>query len=193
MPAIPPGSRDSADSRPLRRRSTGTGCAERGSAAVEFALVVPVLVMLLLGIVTGGIVYSRAIALTDAVRESARFGATGDATTPATWAADVIARERSTQIDDSTQTTAVCVQLWKSTGPTTGSAVASACDQGSFGTPTLTDSDPAMPAPPTGLTAGTCVVRVVTARKYQIVLAPFPSIDGTMKRGAVARYERSTC
>jgi Flp pilus assembly protein TadG len=168
--------------------------AERGAAALEFALVVPVLVMLLVGIVTGGVTYSRGIALTDAVRESARFGATGDATTPATWASDVIAQERATQIDDLSQGTAVCVQLWKGTAAAgaavTGSTV---CDQGTFGTPPLTATDTSFPAVPSSVVAGTCVVRVLAARKWTIDIPPFPSVSGTMKRGAVARYERSTC
>ena len=178
--------------RPGRRCRARSGRSERGSAALEFALVVPVLIMLLLGIVTAGIAYSRGIGLTDAVRQSARFGATGDATVPATWAADVIARERTTQIDDSAKTSAVCVQLYKATSATTGGAVTSVCDQGTFGS-TLSVSDPDFPAPPSGLTAGSCVVQVLAARKYSITLAPFPSISGTMKRGAVARYERSSC
>ncbi len=55
---------------------------ERGAVAVEFALVLPVLVMLLLGITTAGLSYSHAIGLTNAVREGSRFGATTLATTP---------------------------------------------------------------------------------------------------------------
>ena len=53
---------------------------ERGAVAVEFALVLPLLVMLLLGIATTGLSYTHAIGVTNAVREGARFGATADAT-----------------------------------------------------------------------------------------------------------------
>jgi hypothetical protein len=150
--------------------------------------------MLLMGIVTGGLTYSRGIALTDAVRETARFGATGDATTPATWANDVIAQERTTQIDDSGSSTAVCVQLWKGTAAA-GAAVANStsCDQGTFGTPALAVTDTDFPAVPSSVVAGTCVVRILAARKWTITIPPFPSVSGTMKRGAVARYERSSC
>jgi hypothetical protein len=36
-------------------------------------------------------------------------------------------------------------------------------------------------------------VRILAARKWTITIPPFPSVSGTMKRGAVARYERSSC
>ena len=101
---------------------------ERGAVAVEFALVLPVLVMLLLGITTSGISYSHAIGATNAVREGSRFGATADAGVPATWAGDVIKRVRGTQFDDPTSETAVCVQLWqKGTDRSAGAAARARC------------------------------------------------------------------
>lgn len=65
-------------------RNTGAHChaqslrkrSEYGAAAVEFALVVPLLAMLLIGTVTVGLAYSDHVALTNAVREGARLGAT---------------------------------------------------------------------------------------------------------------------
>jgi Flp pilus assembly protein TadG len=47
--------------------------------AVEFALVFPLLVMLLFGIITAGISFAHSLGLTNAVREGARFGAISDA------------------------------------------------------------------------------------------------------------------
>jgi Flp pilus assembly protein TadG len=47
---------------------------ERGQALVEFALVLPILAMLILGIVQFGIVFHDYVALTDAVRAGARQG-----------------------------------------------------------------------------------------------------------------------
>src|SRR5687768_2460716 len=105
-----------------------------GAVAVEFALIFPLLVMLLLGTTTAGLSYSRAVGLANATREGARFGATADAcgtaiTAPpctaslaggTTWANDTINRVRVTQADDSdttaTSSTSVCVQLFKKTG-----------------------------------------------------------------------------
>jgi len=167
----------------------------RGSAAVEFALIVPILVLLLVGTVSIGITYARSIALTDGVRESARFGATADASV-ASWAQDVISQERGAQVDAATKPTAVCVQLWRVTATTptpAGTAVATSCDQGSFGSPALATSDASFPAVPSSVAVGGCVVRVLAARKYTVSLPPLSSVSGVLKRGAVASYERSSC
>lgn len=49
---------------------------ERGAALVEAALVTPLLLMILVGLVTAGLAFSRSIALQNAAREGSRFGAT---------------------------------------------------------------------------------------------------------------------
>lgn len=49
---------------------------ERGSNVVEFALVLPILIMIMFGIFYGGLAYDRQLTLTQAAREGARFGAT---------------------------------------------------------------------------------------------------------------------
>jgi hypothetical protein len=49
---------------------------EHGSNAVEFALVLPILIMILFGIFYGGLAYDRQLTLSQAARESARYGAT---------------------------------------------------------------------------------------------------------------------
>jgi Flp pilus assembly protein TadG len=46
--------------------------SDRGAAAVEFALVLPVLIVLILGIVEFGRVYNVQISITNAAREGAR-------------------------------------------------------------------------------------------------------------------------
>lgn len=175
--------------------------SDRGAAAVEFALILPVLVMILLGTITAGVTYSRGIALTNAVREGARFAATGN-TSAGTYSSDVVGKVRGTQYDDSataaTSSTAVCVQVWTYTTPgsNAGSGTAS-CPAAGAAAPSLTmpgkDTYPAVPALSASGTAGTCVVRVLAARKFSITLGIFPSLDGTLTRGAVARYERATC
>jgi len=50
---------------------------ERGAAMVEFALILPILVLFVFGIVEFGRAYSARIQLTAAVREGARAGALG--------------------------------------------------------------------------------------------------------------------
>jgi hypothetical protein len=49
---------------------------EGGASLVEFALVLPLILMLILGMVTAGIAYNEKMALAHAARESSRFGAT---------------------------------------------------------------------------------------------------------------------
>ena len=50
---------------------------DRGAAAVEFALVLPVLVVLLFGMVQFGIAYDAQLKVTHAAREGARMAAVG--------------------------------------------------------------------------------------------------------------------
>lgn len=61
--------------RPLRAaRPSGDG--DSGASLVEFALVLPVFMMVLLGMFTGGLAYSRKLSIAQAAREGARYGAT---------------------------------------------------------------------------------------------------------------------
>lgn len=170
----------------MRKRS------EHGAVAVEFALVLPILIMLLLGITTAGVSYAHALGVTNAVREGARFGATTDATS-ATWADDVIKRVRATQFDDDTDPatadTAICVQLWKA-----GSGeLLYKCHQGdgsvspALNRPMTFDAKPEVPD---GLPADTCVVRVIAARNFTISTGVLPTWNRTAVSYAVARYER---
>ena len=49
---------------------------ESGAVAVEFALILPILVMLLLGVTTAGLTYSDHLAITNAAREGGRQSTT---------------------------------------------------------------------------------------------------------------------
>src|SRR5438445_8283280 len=94
---------------------------ERGAALVEFALILPVFMMLLLGLISGGQDYNHKLDLTHAVREGARYGSTLPSSTPlgsftsgtcagATWAnvvqSTVVARSGGSLACDQ-----VCVAL----------------------------------------------------------------------------------
>jgi len=57
---------------PLIGWCPGRGCRDRGAAAVEFALVVPVLFMLIMGIIDYGLWFNDSLSLRQGVRESAR-------------------------------------------------------------------------------------------------------------------------
>jgi Flp pilus assembly protein TadG len=71
------------------RRCRGRDHRERGAIFLEFALVLPLLMSLVLGIYTGGQAYTNKIGLVEAVREGARYGASlqmgTDINALATW------------------------------------------------------------------------------------------------------------
>ena len=72
----------------LARWARASGDRERGAAAVEFALVLPLLLAILFGIVDFGRAYFADLTVTHAAREGARALAVGnDATAAATSAA----------------------------------------------------------------------------------------------------------
>jgi hypothetical protein len=60
-----------------RPRSSGRRMSDRGSVAVEFALVLPVLLLIVFGIVDFGRALNAQIALTGAAREGVRLAALG--------------------------------------------------------------------------------------------------------------------
>ena len=65
---------------------------ERGAEAVELAVAVPILLMLVLGTVTSGLAFFDKISLNGAAREAGRFAATypeADAATPDMWFIEV--------------------------------------------------------------------------------------------------------
>jgi len=60
-----------------RPRPPATRASERGAAALEFALVLPILLMLVFGIITFGRAYHAKVSLAGGVREGARALALG--------------------------------------------------------------------------------------------------------------------
>jgi Flp pilus assembly protein TadG len=76
---------------------------DRGAAAVEFALILPVFLMLVFGLISAGIAYFHKIGLTNDVREAGRFGSTyvTSAGNPAaTDASGVVSQVLQTAIND---------------------------------------------------------------------------------------------
>ena len=162
---------------------------DRGAVALEFALIVPLLLMLLLGIVTAGLTYSHANGLANAVREGSRFGASADASSAvaAQWATDVVSQVRATQFDDPAELTTVCVQLWKiGTGAVAGTGTCVTPTGGpTLVLPATASAEPAVPSGPDG----SCVVRVIAARRFTINIALASWNDVTVSQ-SIARYER---
>ncbi len=81
----------------------------RGQALVEFTLVATLLLLLLLGIIQFGIVYSNQLAVTDAAREGARRAAINTRSGQATVvsAGQTAARNAAAHLDQATLSVAV--------------------------------------------------------------------------------------
>jgi hypothetical protein len=60
-----------------RRARTGTGRGERGQSLAEFAIIVPILTILVFGVIDFGMALRSYIAVTQSTREGARYGAVG--------------------------------------------------------------------------------------------------------------------
>jgi Flp pilus assembly protein TadG len=71
----------------LRKAARGLLCRHEGTAAVEFGLILPLLMVVLLGIIDYGQVYFTRLTMSNAAREGARVGVTLDAGSAATAAA----------------------------------------------------------------------------------------------------------
>jgi Flp pilus assembly protein TadG len=56
------------------RAAIERGKGERGAAAVEFALVVPILLLIIFAIIVFGFLFAQDLALSNAARQGARFG-----------------------------------------------------------------------------------------------------------------------
>jgi Flp pilus assembly protein TadG len=88
--------------------------SERGAVAVEFALLAPVLIMLLLGIMEFGRAYNVQITLSNAAREGARVMAIGNSASGALQATKSAASTLSPGLKDEK-----VVFAFQSTPPTT--------------------------------------------------------------------------
>jgi Flp pilus assembly protein TadG len=78
------------------RSATASWRDERGAAAVEFALILPVIILLLFGIIEFGRAWNVKQVLTDAAREGARVAAVNNSILPA---GDIDALVRTTVAD----------------------------------------------------------------------------------------------
>ena len=68
----------------MRARRAAALHDDTGASAVEFALVVPFLLLLVFGIINYGVVFSQQLSLNNAVREGARRAVVADPTAPRT-------------------------------------------------------------------------------------------------------------
>src|SRR6476659_440837 len=101
-----------------RRRRRGKG--DEGVVLVEFALTLPMLIMILLGIFSGGLTINSKLSMAHATREGARYASSVAASqtfASGTWASNVrdLVVERS---GGDLQTSEVCVALVSGSGAT---------------------------------------------------------------------------
>jgi Flp pilus assembly pilin Flp len=161
------------------RRARDRDRDDRGAVAVEFGLIAPLVIMLLLGTVTVALAYSQHVALSNAVREGARLGAS--APNNASWLASVHthpAEEYSHP--DGLPRGVVCATLIKTTGgasPTFSTVIGAPAGCGSG------------PSNPTKIAAG-CFVKV-WASKHTHLEWVLGSADPWMEAGSVAIYDRA--
>ncbi len=99
--------------RVLRRRGQGLR-KDDGASAVEFALVLPILLMLLFGVVDYGWWFGETLGLRSGVREAARLGAVNEVV-PAASSADAVKAvmlQRSPQLSSDAAALAVAVRIY---------------------------------------------------------------------------------
>ena len=97
------GVQEGAGARPARLHaaiSRRVAVDERGASLVEFAIIMPLLFMLIIGMITGGLTLSRQNSVENAVREGTRFGAVNPNTNLTTYLQQVLAQVESAATGD---------------------------------------------------------------------------------------------
>lgn len=153
---------------------------QRGAVAVEFALILPIVVMLLFGTLSAGLVYSDHLAVTNAAREAARYGAAADESV-AGWATSVRTRVQQVYYNSAGKAPTnnqICVKLVNSSGGTIASSIGSSCGTA----PDISSLN---------MDAGSCAVLVWLSKPGTIELAVLPSLHPTVHASAVAYYGRT--
>ena len=97
---------------------------QEGANALEFALVLPILVVLMFGAITFGLAFNTKLQLEHATREAVRFAATLPDAATTTWYEDVFSRLVQTSagtapVTDPSLTICVSVVTGSATTPTT--------------------------------------------------------------------------
>jgi hypothetical protein len=151
---------------------------QRGAVAVEFALVLPLFVTLLLGVFTAGLAYSDQLSISNAVREGSRMGAAADYTN-GSWAGDVRERVQQVYFNSASDLTddQICVRLLDSSGTTLASAIGANCGS--------------EPTTPDSVAADSCVIKVWVRKPARILFGVVPDAEMTLAANSVSYYGRT--
>jgi Flp pilus assembly protein TadG len=156
--------------RPCRRHTFGTRTRHSGQSVVEFALVVPVILLLVIAIADFGRLYTGAVAVEAAAREAADFGsfhASNWATTPVDNRSVII------QLMEKRACTAASGSHLEGYAEPVGTVDHATCTNPVFSY-TL---EPDVPGCADSLTEPPCVVHVQVDYEFKLILglAPFPA------------------
>ena len=135
-------------------------------------------VMLLFGTVSAGLAYSDHVAITNATREGARYGAAADGAV-ATWASSVQTRVQQVYFNSAGTAPTdnqVCVKLVQADGTVISSDGGTACG-----------TEPTLPT----MSSGSCAVLVWMTKPGLIRLVVAPDLTPTLKAQSVAFYGRT--
>lgn len=171
-----------ATERRLQRRSRD----ERGVALVEFALIFPLLAMLLFGMISAGLALNGKQEMTSATREGARYAATVPAAqtfTTGTWASNVrdLVVERS---NGGLKASDICVSLVQGA---TATVVSPPGNFSTSGSPCIAgETFPVAPGDPGRR------VQVTASKPAEIQLVVFGSYNFTIDTQATVRSESSS-
>lgn len=131
----------------LLRQWWARRCSEGGTSMVEFALVLPIFMALVLGMFTGGIAYNQKLSMTNAAREGSRYAATLPISSTASMSAwldsvaTVAVDAASGELASGTPGRVVCVAYVYPSGTTAGDQTAKRMQTASGTTYSYASSD----------------------------------------------------
>ncbi len=180
--------------RPIRLRlatkgkAQGRASGDRGVVLVEFALTFPILIMILLGMFSGGLTINSKLSMSHATREGARYAASVSSSqtfVSGTWASNVrdIVVDRSQGDLTSDE---VCVSLVSGSGATLVVKSPSS-SYSTSGSPCIANQTYPTTSGDIGLR-----VQVTTSRPAQIELGLFGTMNITLSENATAKSESTT-
>lgn len=192
-----------------RGRRAGSWRTERGAALVEFALILPIFLTLVLGLITFGQSYNRKLTMTNAAAEASRYGATlAPSTLPSPppccgideWVKEVakaVVQNASGDLDAGVPGREICVAYVYPAGVDDNPQTVEGHGQVSHRL-VLTTDDVGVASPP-GLAQCFADGRPASERRVQVLVsrksplqALFFNYDLTLTARSVTRFEAST-